>query len=99
MFYPTELLQRSGALARVWMAANVEKKLGKNEILKDKIDEDIGEIMRPRAPFSLRLSGSLLLGVVRIYSRKARYLMEDCSDTLWKLKMVLSARRLPCVEC
>ncbi|KAF2640056.1 hypothetical protein P280DRAFT_401726 [Massarina eburnea CBS 473.64] len=87
MFYPTELLQRSGALARVWMAANVEKKLTKAQVLQDKIDEDISEIMRPRAPFSLRLSGSLLLGVVRIYSRKARYLLDDCSDALWKIKM------------
>lgn len=91
MFYPTELLQRSGALARVWMAANVEKKLTKAQVLQDKIDEDISEIMRPRAPFSLRLSGSLLLGVVRIYSRKARYLLDDASDALWKIKMVCCA--------
>ncbi|CAI6334587.1 unnamed protein product [Periconia digitata] len=87
MFYPTELLRREGALARVWMAANVEKKLTKAQVLQDKIDEDIGEIMRPRVPLSLRLSGSLLLGVVRIYSRKARYLLDDCSDALWKIKM------------
>ncbi|PVH92991.1 hypothetical protein DM02DRAFT_662417, partial [Periconia macrospinosa] len=67
MFYPTELLRREGALALVWMAANVEKKLTKAQVLQDKIDEDISEIMRPRVPLSLRLSGSLLLGVVRIY--------------------------------
>jgi cohesin complex subunit SCC1 len=88
MFYPTELLQRSGALARVWMAANVEKKLTKAQVMQDKIDEDITEIMRPKAPLSLRLSGTLLLGVVRIYSRKARYLLDDCGDALWKIKMV-----------
>ncbi|PVI00507.1 hypothetical protein DM02DRAFT_718321 [Periconia macrospinosa] len=87
MFYPAELLRREGALARVWMAANVEKKLTKAQVLQDKIDEDISEIMRPRVPLSLRLSGSLLLGVVRIYSRKARYLLDDCSDALWKIKM------------
>lgn len=27
---------------------------------------------------ALRVSGHLLLGVVRIYSRKVKYLMEDC---------------------
>lgn len=99
MFYPTELLQRSGALARVWMAANVEKKLTKAQVLQDKIDEDISEIMRPRAPFSLRLSGSLLLGVVRIYSRKARYLLDDCSDALWKIKMVILPRATCQIGC
>ena len=37
---------------------------------------------------ALRLSGQLLLGVVRIYSRKARYLLDDCNEALMKLKMV-----------
>lgn len=37
---------------------------------------------------ALRLSGQLLLGVVRIYSRKAKYLLEDCNDALLKIKMV-----------
>ena len=38
-------------------------------------------------PIALRLSGQLLLGVVRIYSRKARYLLDDCNDALVKIKM------------
>ncbi|KAF1973288.1 hypothetical protein BU23DRAFT_464776 [Bimuria novae-zelandiae CBS 107.79] len=87
MFYPTELLQRSGPLAHVWLAANAEKKLTKQQVLQDKIEQDINEIMRPQAPFSLRLSGSLMFGVVRIYSRKARYLLDDCTDALWRIKM------------
>lgn len=36
---------------------------------------------------ALRLSGQLLLGVVRIYSRKARYLLDDCNEALIKIKM------------
>ncbi|KAJ4346521.1 sister chromatid cohesion protein 1 [Didymosphaeria variabile] len=87
MFYPSELLQRSGPLAHVWLAANAEKKLTKQQVLQDKIEQDINEIMRPQAPFSLRLSGSLMFGVVRIYSRKARYLLDDCTDALWRIKM------------
>lgn len=34
----------------------------------------------------LRTSGHLLVGVVRIYSRKAKYLLADCSDALIKVK-------------
>lgn len=41
---------------------------------------------------ALRLSGQLLLGVVRIYSRKAKYLLDDCNEALLKIKMVM-----PCV--
>lgn len=45
------------------------------------IDQE-GEIM------ALRLSGQLLLGVVRIYSRKAKYLLDDCNEALLKIKLV-----------
>ena len=43
---------------------------------------------------ALRLSGQLLLGVVRIYSRKAKYLLDDCNEALLKIKMVRSSRIL-----
>lgn len=43
---------------------------------------------------TLRLSGQLLLGVVRIYSRKTRYLLEDCNDALVKLKTVSRQQNL-----
>lgn len=38
-------------------------------------------------PMALRLSGQLLLGASRIYWRKARYLLEDCNETLDRLKL------------
>lgn len=34
----------------------------------------------------LRTSGHLLLGVVRIYSKKTKYLLADCSEALVKIK-------------
>lgn len=34
----------------------------------------------------LRTSGHLLVGVVRIYSRKAKYLLADCGEALIKVK-------------
>lgn len=97
MFLPEELLYKSGQLARVWLAANQSKKLTKAQILEDKIDEDIEVIMRPEVaaggPLALRLNGQLLLGVVRIYHKKADYLHVDCNDALVKIKMVRSTDR------
>ena len=43
-------------------------------------------IVNPDAPLALRLSGQLMLGVVRIYSRKVNYLFQDCSEALVKIK-------------
>ncbi len=37
---------------------------------------------------ALRLSGQLLLGVVQIYSRKAKYLLDDCNEVIAKIKLV-----------
>lgn len=37
---------------------------------------------------ALRMSGHLLLGVVRIYSRKVKYLLDDCDDAVVKINMV-----------
>ncbi|KAF1983574.1 hypothetical protein K402DRAFT_338286 [Aulographum hederae CBS 113979] len=88
MFYSDTLLSKTGPLARVWLAANIERKLTKSNILQQDIGSSVNAIVDPgQAPMALRLSGQLLLGVVRIYSRKTRYLLDDCNDALLKIKM------------
>jgi cohesin complex subunit SCC1 len=49
----------------------------------------VEEIMRPsHAPFALRLSSQLMIGVVRIHQRKTRYLLDDCNEAMMKIKLV-----------
>ena len=92
MFYSETLLSKTGPLARVWLSANLERKLSKTHILQSDIESSVNAIVdQGTAPMALRLSGQLLLGVVRIYSRKARYLLEDCNEALLKIKMVLGS--------
>lgn len=45
-------------------------------------------ILNPEAPLALRLSGQLLLGVVKIYSRKVAFLFDDCNEALVKVTKV-----------
>ncbi|KAK5686691.1 sister chromatid cohesion protein 1, partial [Elasticomyces elasticus] len=88
MFYSETLLSKTGPLARVWLSANLERKLSKSHILQSDIESSVSAIVDPgQAPMALRLSGQLLLGVVRIYSRKTRYLLDDCNEALMKIKM------------
>ena len=91
MFYSDTLLSKTGPLARVWLASNMERKLTKKDCLSSNLESSI-EVMvdQGSAPMALRLSGQLLLGVVRIYNRKARYLLEDYNEALLKIKMVFS---------
>ena len=51
-------------------------------------------IINPEAPLALRLSGQLLLGVVKVYSKKVGYLFQDCNDALVKVKQVSPALRI-----
>ncbi|KAF4123982.1 cohesin complex subunit SCC1 [Geosmithia morbida] len=88
MFYSETLLQKSGPLARVWLSANIERKLSKNSVLQSNVTDSVEEIIKPtHAPLALRLSSQLLLGVVRIYQRKTRYLLDDCNEAMMKIKM------------
>jgi cohesin complex subunit SCC1 len=89
MFYSDTLLSKTGPLARVWLAANMERKLSKKDCVQSNLDDSIQMLVdQNSAPMALRLSGQLLLGVVRIYRRKAGYLLDDCNEALLKIKMV-----------
>ena len=45
-------------------------------------------IINSEAPLALRLSGQLLLGVVRIHARKVVFLYNDCNEAVVRLKQV-----------
>ncbi|KAF9481568.1 hypothetical protein BDN70DRAFT_854995 [Pholiota conissans] len=88
MFYSETILSRRGPLGRVWLAAHMERKLSKSQTLQTDIEQSVDAIMGQEIEvMALRLSGQLLLGVVRIYSRKAKYLLDDCNEALLKIKM------------
>jgi len=87
MFYANFVLAKKGPLARVWLAAHWEKKLSKTHVFETDLQSSIESIISPKVKIALRTSGHLLLGVVRIYSRKAKYLLADCTEALIKIKM------------
>ncbi|KAJ2685582.1 sister chromatid cohesion protein 1 [Coemansia spiralis] len=89
MFYAEAILSKKGPLAKVWLAAHLERKLTKVQLLQASIPSSVGAIIGQDQgpPLALRLSGQLLLGVARIYARKARYLLEDCNEALIRIKM------------
>lgn len=87
MFYNAEMLSKRGPLARVWMASHLTAKISKTNLLSTSIPASVTSILGEKLlPMALRLSGQLLLGVTRIYSRKAKYLLEDCNETLGRVK-------------
>ncbi|XP_031479279.1 sister chromatid cohesion 1 protein 4 isoform X2 [Nymphaea colorata] len=86
MFYSQFILAKKGPLGTIWIAAHLERKLRKNQVADTDIGVSVDSILFPEVPIALRLSSHLLLGVVRIYSRKVNYLFHDCSEALVKIK-------------
>ncbi|KAL5703449.1 hypothetical protein ACHQM5_028539 [Ranunculus cassubicifolius] len=86
MFYSQFILAKKGPLGTIWIAAHLERKLRKNQVADTDIGVSVDSILSPDVPIALRLSSHLLLGVVRIYSRKVNYLFHDCSEALLKVK-------------
>ena len=52
-------------------------------------------IIDPDMPLALRLSGQLLLGVVKIYSKKVGFLFDDCNRAVIKVQQVCQACATP----
>ncbi|XP_076892409.1 sister chromatid cohesion 1 protein 4-like isoform X2 [Bidens hawaiensis] len=86
MFYSQFILAKKGPLGTIWIAAHLERKLRKNQVADTDIGVSVDSILFPEMPITLRLSSHLLLGVVRIYSKKVNYLFDDCSEALLKVK-------------
>ncbi|XP_038022235.1 double-strand-break repair protein rad21-like protein 1 isoform X1 [Anas platyrhynchos] len=86
MFYMHLLVNKRGPLAKIWLAAHWEKKLTKAHIFECNLETTVENIISPKFTIALRTSGHLLLGVVRIYHRKAKYLLADCTEALTKMK-------------
>eukprot|EP01125_Pyxidicula_operculata_P020867 TRINITY_DN7840_c0_g1_i1.p1 TRINITY_DN7840_c0_g1~~TRINITY_DN7840_c0_g1_i1.p1 ORF type:complete len:512 (-),score=112.76 TRINITY_DN7840_c0_g1_i1:91-1626(-) len=87
MFYEQMVLAKKGPLGHVWLAAHWEKKLSKAQIAQTNLKDTCQRIEQPKAPMALRLSGHLLLGIVRIYYKKMDFLYTACNEALVKIKM------------
>lgn len=74
-------------MAKVWLAAHWDKKLTKAHVFETNVESTVDSIISPQMKMALRTSGHLLLGVVRIYSRKQKYLLHDLGEACAKIKM------------
>ncbi|KAI6230352.1 hypothetical protein M3Y99_01070900 [Aphelenchoides fujianensis] len=78
MFYANFILgNKRGVLGKIWMAAHWEKKLSRKEIEDLKVEDAVELIKKPTIKISLRTNGHLLLGLIRVYAKKATFVLHD----------------------
>ncbi|CEP63955.1 kleisin alpha LALA0_S09e06260g [Lachancea lanzarotensis] len=88
------LTTNNGSLAQIWLASNMSHSLSKSVSQHTNIIESVEEIARVAGcsldsenvePITLRASGELLHGIVRVYSKKTSLLLTDIKDTLTRM--------------
>jgi hypothetical protein len=80
MFYSQTLLAKKGALGQLWLAAFHSKKIDRKTAEATDISKSAAMIREPVTPLALRVSGQLLVGLVRIYNKKIYILHESTRE-------------------
>ncbi|XP_071040441.1 double-strand-break repair protein rad21 homolog isoform X2 [Parasteatoda tepidariorum] len=86
-FLTKKLLDEKNLLSKIWLAAHWDKKLNKYQIYSINIENTVKQIMSEEIVLDLRISGHLLFGIVRIFSRKTMYLLNECSSIFSRVKI------------
>ncbi|GAB4848015.1 hypothetical protein Ancab_002675 [Ancistrocladus abbreviatus] len=93
MFYSHFLLSRKGPLGAIWLAACCFKRLKKHQVADTDIGSSVDKILVDEMPsVTYRILAYLLLGVVRIYSKKVEYLFHDCHVIINDMNKVFGKR-------
>ncbi|XP_054712342.1 double-strand-break repair protein rad21 homolog isoform X2 [Uloborus diversus] len=77
------LLEKKGSLSRIWLAAHWENKLKRSCIFEIDIQKSISDMITAEIILDLRISGHLLIGIVKIYSKKAQFLLNECNNVFY----------------
>ncbi|KAJ5754180.1 uncharacterized protein N7511_008333 [Penicillium nucicola] len=98
MFYSHEILTSSEhGVATIWLVAtlgtrSLSRRLNRKTILEVDVPNACKVITNPDAPMALRLQGSLLYGVSRVYSQQCGYILLDTQtmhdNMIAKLKII-----------
>lgn len=87
-FFSATLFSKKGVLGKIWLAGNHwDKQVTKKDVEKTNIETSVSDIVSPSEPLALRISGQLLLGIARIYQKKLKYLQDDASEALTRIKL------------
>ncbi|RCI08799.1 hypothetical protein L249_4656 [Ophiocordyceps polyrhachis-furcata BCC 54312] len=94
MFYSHEILSSTQyGVATIWLAATMArgagpskgtgalKRLSRKAVQEVDVPKACETIINPGAPLALRLQGSLLYGVSRVFSEQCRYVLSDAEKT------------------
>ncbi|GFQ68272.1 double-strand-break repair protein rad21 homolog [Trichonephila clavata] len=92
LFLTHLILNKKNSLSKIWLAAHWDKKLTRYHIYQIDIESSVRDIMCKEIILDLRLSGHLLVGIVKIFSRKTKYLLNECSEIFNKVTIFRTSK-------
>ncbi|SCU84486.1 LAMI_0C07668g1_1 [Lachancea mirantina] len=99
-----QLMNGNGPLTQIWLASNMAHTLPKSVSQNTDIVASVREIAKVAGctsdnaniePVTLRASGELLHGVVRVYSKQTSLLLNDIKDTLARISSLFRSNQVP----
>lgn len=87
MITTRDVLQKHDEIHSVWELGMHENAMTKNEIIKANIQEIANNILSKREGFVFRLSGVLLCGIARLYSKKSHIFLIDCEEAIARISL------------
>eukprot|EP00736_Rhodelphis_marinus_P002267 Rmarinus@m.14746 len=91
MFYSTEVLAKKGPLGSIWLAATMARgRVPRKVVTESDISSLSKNIAEPEAPFALRLSATLMYGLVVLYDQKCAIMLKDANKVFIRVKQSIS---------
>lgn len=87
MITTKDVLRTHDEIHTIWELGMHENAMTKNEIIKANIQEIAHNIMSRKEGFVFRLSGVLLCGIARLYSKKSHFFVIDCEEALARISL------------
>nr|GEY10706.1 sister chromatid cohesion 1 protein 2 isoform X1 [Tanacetum cinerariifolium] len=85
---------KNDELNPVWVAGYFPKRVKGDIVEHTNIGLSVDKILVDQLPIvTYRILGFLLLGVARIYAKKAEYLLRDCNHSLHEMQVLFEGRR------
>ncbi|KAK3901182.1 hypothetical protein C8A05DRAFT_35139 [Staphylotrichum tortipilum] len=97
MFYSHEILtSQAYGVATVWLVSTIgfrttTRKISRKAIQEVDVQKACETILQPGAPIALRLQGSLLYGLSRVYSQQCHYVLTDAERVQAHMRAFYSA--------
>ncbi|KAM5346764.1 hypothetical protein ACJ41O_009769 [Fusarium nematophilum] len=95
MFYSLDILTNpQHGVATVWLAATVgtsstsPQRLTKKDIEEVNVPKACEMVIRPKAPFALRLQSNLLIGLSRVFKQQCRIVLTEAEKTQFEMMSV-----------